>query len=277
MDVTRLEAVLRAQGDWPEYAAFFGFLLLFGLMEARLARDPRPPARLRRWTTNGALTVLNVAVLASLPLGGVLLADWAEWRGVGLLNAMEIAPAAAIVLGLLLRSLISYGTHVAMHKVPLFWRVHRVHHTDTRIDVSSTVRFHPLEFAISVPINLALIVLFGIPPVALMLYEILDAGMAVFTHANVRLPDRLDRALRWAIVTPDMHRIHHSAWQPETDSNYGATLSIWDRLFGTHRARPHRPFAELPLGLAEASERDAASLPRQMALPFVSPRSAMPA
>jgi sterol desaturase/sphingolipid hydroxylase (fatty acid hydroxylase superfamily) len=277
MDLNRLESVLRAQGDWPEYAAFFGLLALFGLLELRLARDPRAPARARRWTTNGALTVLNILVLASLPLGGVLLADWAQWHGVGLLNALDVAPLAALVIGFLLRSLISYGTHVAMHKVPWFWRVHRVHHTDTRIDVSSTVRFHPAEFLISVPINLTLIALLGIPPVALLLYEILDAGMAVFTHANVRLPKWLDRGLRALIVTPDMHRIHHSAWQAETDSNFGATLSIWDRVFGTYRATPHRPFAELPLGLAEVGEGEASSLPRQLVLPFVTPPRERPA
>jgi sterol desaturase/sphingolipid hydroxylase (fatty acid hydroxylase superfamily) len=152
-------------------------------------------------------------------------------------------------VGFLLRSLIAWGTHLAMHKIPILWRVHRVHHTDSVLDVSTTVRFHPLEFLIATPVLLTGILLTGIPPVALMAYEILDAAMAVFTHANVRIPASTDRWLRYVLVTPDMHRIHHSTRRPETDSNYGATLSLWDHLVRTHRAKAPQELASQTLGL----------------------------
>ncbi|MSO89251.1 MAG: sterol desaturase family protein, partial [Rhodospirillaceae bacterium] len=145
-----------------------------------------------------------------------------------------------------------------------------VHHTDVQMDVSTTVRFHPLELVVSMPVLLGMAMLLGIPPLALILYELLDAAMAVFTHANVRLPDRVDRALRLVLVTPAMHRLHHSAHQPETDSNYGAILTWWDRLFGTYRVRPPAELSTIRLGLEEWRDRRTASLWWLLRLPFAS-------
>ena len=169
----------------------------------------------------------------------------------------------------LARSLVSYAVHVAMHKVPWLWRLHRVHHTDTAMDISTAVRFHPLEFVVSVPAVLAATLVFGFPPLAVIIYSLVDAAMAVFSHANLRLPDRMERGVRLLLVTPAMHRIHHSALQPETDSNYGATLSCWDRLFGTHRAKPAGALASSQLGLAECRDRRSDSLPWLLSLPFI--------
>lgn len=141
-----------------------------------------------------------------------------------------------------------------MHKVPLFWRVHRVHHFDTELDVSTTVRFHPFEFALALLLGGPVVLLLGLSPWMLLLYEILDAGVTLVSHANVGLPARLERVLRYLVVTPDLHRVHHSSWQPETDSNFGAVFPVWDLLFGTFRSETRHPQEVMELGLAEVRD-----------------------
>lgn len=273
------EGFLRAQLEPLTYVTFFGALVVLGLIEA--VSGGNGADRRRRWPANAGLTVLNIIVLGAMPVSVVAAADLALAHGWGLLNQPFVPPLAALVAGILLRSLVGYGVHVAMHKVPVLWRVHRVHHTDREMDVSTTVRFHPLEFLIATPVALVAAVLLGIPPVALMLYELIDAAMAVFTHARLHLPERLDRAARLVLVTPAMHRIHHSAWQPETDSNYGAIVTWWDRLFGTYRAAPENP-TTLRLGLAEVDDGRANALWWLLRLPFrgaprtTGPRAAEP-
>jgi len=268
MDATSFESMLRTQFEPLQYAIFFGALVLLGLFEALAAMDRGDVARRRRWPANAGLTMLNIIVLGAMPVSVIAVADLAAARGWGLLNQPVVPPLAALAAGMVLRSLVSYGIHVAMHKLPLLWRIHRIHHTDTRMDVSTTVRFHPFEFVVSMPILLAVAVALGIPPLALLVYELFDAAMAVFTHANVRIPGWADRAFRLVLVTPAMHRIHHSAWRPETDSNYGATFSWWDRLFGTYRAIPAPEVAGLRLGLAEVRDRRTTSLWWLIGLPF---------
>jgi sterol desaturase/sphingolipid hydroxylase (fatty acid hydroxylase superfamily) len=260
-----------------QYAVFFGVLVALGVLEAVIPLGRDGGARRRRWPANAWLTFLNIMVMGAMPVGIVAAADFAMARGWGLLNQAVVPTLAGLAAGFVLRSLVAYAIHFAMHKVPLLWRIHRVHHTDLAMDVSTTVRFHPLEFVISMPVLLAMVVVFGLPPFALMVYELLDAAMAVFTHANVRLPERLERALQLVLVTPAMHRIHHSAWQPETDSNYGATVSWWDRLFGTYRVRPLREAADLRLGLEELRNRRADSLAWLLWMPFTDSAGAAPA
>ncbi len=261
MSLDAVEAFLRRNDEPLQYAAFFGALALLAALEWRARRGRE---RFRRWPANWALTALNIVLLGALPLSGLAVADLARERGWGLLNHPAVPLGAALALGFLARSLVSYGIHVAMHKVPPLWRVHRVHHSDTALDVSTTVRFHPLEFAIQVPLVSGALLALGIHPAVVIAYEIFDAAMNVFTHADVRLPRPLDRALRLVFVTPEMHRVHHSAAPAETDSNYGATLSIWDRLFGTHRAG-----APAAIGLAEVAERPARDPLWLLALPFI--------
>lgn len=272
MDMNGLAELVRASFEPLQYAAFFGALLLLGGLEAMLplagADAGAGDGRARRWPANGALTVLNILVLGALPVSVLAAADFAAARGWGLLNQDVVPPLAALPLGFVLRSLVGYFIHVAMHKVPLLWRVHKVHHTDTALDVSTTVRFHPLEFLISLPILLAATAALGLPPLAVILFELVDAATAVFTHANLRLGERTDRALRLVLVTPAMHRIHHSSLQPETDSNYGALFSSWDRLFGTYRPQARGGLAAMQLGLEDARGRQAHALGWLLALPF---------
>ena len=264
-----LETLVRQHFEPLQYAAFFGALAACLLAEALTA--PAADRRRRaRWPANWALTAVNVMLTGALPLSVIAAGDFALVRGWGLLNQPWVPPLAALATGFLLRSAASYAIHVAMHKLPVLWRIHRVHHTDRAMDVSTTVRFHPLEFAISLPLLVALALMLGIPPLALLLYELFDAVMAVFTHADIRLPARVERALRLVLVTPAMHRIHHSAWQPETDSNYGATFSIWDRLCGTFRTRPYREVAALRLGLDEWQDARTNSFAWLLRLPFSS-------
>ncbi|MBV1904127.1 MAG: sterol desaturase family protein [Marinosulfonomonas sp.] len=262
------DAFLRVQIDPITYVVFFGLLLFFGLMETWAERSPEPARRAGRWPANVGLTILNIVILGALPVSGVVFADGVREAGMGLFNWVQANPVAALIGGFLVRSFTSWATHLAMHKIPFLWRFHRVHHSDTFLDISTTVRFHPIEFLINLPITLATIAIFGISPVTLMLYELFDAGMNVFTHANIRMPAWLDRTLRTMIVTPDMHRVHHSSYHPETDSNYGATLSIWDHVFRTHTFKEADDLEEMEIGLRELQDKRANSLIWLLALPF---------
>ncbi len=166
-----------------------------------------------------------------------------------------VPASLGLLATLLLRGFISWGTHLLNHKVPVLWRFHRVHHLDTELDVSSTVRFHPIEFVLSLIMGLPLVVVFGLTPWALVLYEVLDAAVTLFSHSNLRVPASIDRVLKYIIVTPDLHRIHHSSWQPETDSNYSAVFPVWDLLMGTFRGSPREAHATMILGLDEVRDR----------------------
>lgn len=264
----QLDTFLRAEIEPLQYAVFFGGLVILGALETKFERSLGRPERAGRWPANWTLTVLNILILGALPVTGVLVADVVREAGYGLFNWLPVNPIIALVAGFLIRSLVSWAVHLAMHKVPLLWQVHRVHHSDTFLDISTTVRFHPLEYVVNLTAVLIAVLMFGISPVTLMLYELFDAGMAVFTHANIRMPRVLERSLRLVLVTPDMHRIHHSSFQPETDSNYGATLSLWDRMFGTYRDKEPESLARMQIGLGELQDRRSKSLWWLLTLPF---------
>ncbi len=266
--MTEFDLTLRVWNEPLTYGLFFGGLVLFGALEAVFALREEGALRRRRWPVNFALTALNILVLGALPVTALVAADWAEAGGHGWLNQREHSFAVLLLVGVLARSLASWGIHWAMHNVPVLWRVHRVHHTDTHLDISTTVRFHPIEFLIAAPVVVAVVVGFGLPPEVVILYELFDTAMAVFTHANVKLPKGIERALRAVLVTPNLHRIHHSTRVPETNSNYGATLSIWDRVFGTYRAKDEAALAAQPLGLAETPDARATSFLYLVTLPF---------
>jgi len=266
--MTAFEIGLRANMELLTYAIFFGALLLLAVLEMVIALRAEGALRMKRWPANFGLTLINIIVMGALPLGALAAADLARAMPFGLFNLVELPFIAALALTFLVRSLASWGVHYAMHNIPLLWRIHRVHHTDTHLDVSTTVRFHPLEFIVSAPVVVATVMMFGLPPAAVMLFELFDAGIAVFSHANIKLPGRLERLLASLIITPNMHRIHHSTLEPETNSNYGATLVVWDRLFGTYRSKSIKALAEQPLGLEEVGPKRASSLWYSLGLPF---------
>ena len=214
----------------------------------------RQPSREERWKTNLALTVLNIVVLSAIPVTFFGTAVWAFGKGIGILNYW-ILPLWLTAAGTLLgRGFISFFTHFLMHKVPILWRLHEIHHLDTEMDVTTTVRFHPLEFVTNVIIGAPIVIVLGFAPWVLLFYEILDAGVTLFSHANITLPGWIDRWLRYIIVTPDLHRIHHSSWQPETDSNYSAVFPIWDVIFGTFRTDTRDPQRSMELGLEKVRD-----------------------
>lgn len=220
-----------------QYLIFFGCLLVLGFLEHLRPAHSSPAPRVKRWPVNYAITFLNVVVMGILPISLISASQFAHSKSFGLFNVFEFSLPILVVGVLAARGFISWLNHFLMHKVSLFWRIHQVHHLDTQLDTSTTVRFHPLEFVANLAVSLPLVLLFGGPTWIYLVYELLDAGINVFSHSNIRLPERLNSGLSWFIVTPNVHQIHHSSFQPETDSNYGAVFTIWDRLFGTFRTK----------------------------------------
>ena len=203
-----------------------------------------------RWTNNLGILVVDVlAVRVLIPTAAVGAALFAAGRGWGLFHLAGLPLALAAVLGFLILDLVIYGQHVVFHKVPVLWRLHRMHHADLDIDVTTGVRFHPFEILISLSIKIATVIAFGIPAVAVLVFEVVLNATAMFNHANVSMPAALDRVLRRLVVTPDMHRVHHSILRSETDSNFGFNLPWWDRLFGTYRAAPQAGHQGMTIGL----------------------------
>lgn len=255
-------------------AASLGVLLLMAAWERLAPR--RPPGAGRRWARHLALAALGaLAVRLLLPLGTVALAALVQARGGGLLPRLALPAPLAFGLTLLAFDLALYAQHVASHRWAWFWRLHRLHHSDTAFDASTALRFHPLEIVVSMLWKLALIAALGPAPLAVLAYEVLLNALALFNHGNVRLPAALDRALRRVVVTPDMHRVHHSPYRDETDSNYGNALALWDRLFGTYRAQPRDGHPGMRIGLDAFRDAAAQRLPALLAQPFVAaPRGA---
>jgi sterol desaturase/sphingolipid hydroxylase (fatty acid hydroxylase superfamily) len=229
------------------FALVFAAMALweFAAPRRRLAAGRKP-----RWPGNlGILVVDALAVRILIPTAAVGAALLAAGRGWGLLHVAGLRLSVAALLGFLVLDLVIYGQHVLFHKVPLLWRLHRMHHADLDIDVTTGGRFHPFEILISMAVKIAVVIAFGIPVVAVLLFEVVLNATSMFNHANVSMPTALDRVLRRLVVTPDMHRVHHSILPAETDSNFGFNLPWWDRLFGTYRAAPQAGHDGMTIGL----------------------------
>lgn len=240
------------------------FLALFGLLaaaESLLPRRVRSRPRARRWATNWGIVILDGLTLRLVALAVPLLAVGAaldaEARGWGLFNRLAWPGWAEAILVILALDLLIWAQHLATHKIPLLWRLHRVHHADLDVDVTTAIRFHPVEIALSMGLKIGAVYALGASALAVVLFEILLNGMAMFNHANLALSPRLDAALRRFVVTPDMHRVHHSVHRDEHDTNYGFSLSLWDRIFGTYRAAPREGHAAMQLGLEWRDDRPA--------------------
>ena len=229
---------------------FLGVLIAMLLWEECRPRRPLARPRQERWGTNLGLTLLNT-VLVRVTVGGVAYtaAVFAADQGVGLLHWRPLPGWAAAAMTLLVLDFAIYLQHVLFHAVPVLWRLHRMHHADLDVDATTGLRFHPLEVLLSLGYKAAVVVLLGAVPWAVVAFEVLLNAASVFNHGNVALPERLDRGLRWVIVTPDMHRVHHSTRVVETNSNFGFAVSWWDRLCGTYRAQPMRGQVGMDIGL----------------------------
>ncbi len=237
---------------------FFGILCVLGVVERAWPRHAAPPDRLRRWRVNLGLGVIDVVCVRLLmPWLAVDAAMWVEQRQWGLLHMVPFPPIARGVLAFVALDFVIYAQHRLMHRIPILWRLHRVHHTDVVLDTSTGVRFHPLETLASLGIKMGAIALIGATPAIVIVFEIALNAFSLLTHANIGLPVRVDRAARLLIVTPDMHRIHHSIRREEHDTNFAFHLSCWDRLCRSYTAQPRASQATMPLGLTRF--RDAAA------------------
>lgn len=229
-----------------------------------------------RWPTNFGLGLINLILLPLAPISALWASEWAQHNGIGLLNLLGGSWwLLAAITTIAILSFTSYATHVLFHKTPWLWRVHRVHHFDNVVDVSTGLRNHPVELLPTLLINVSVAIVFGLLPWALITYGTADALFALYTHANIRLPTSLDRTLRLGLVTPRIHAVHHSAHRPETDSNYGGVFTIWDRLFGTYcDLRADCP-EKMQFGLAELQDQRASDLWWQLKSPVCSITKAM--
>lgn len=223
-------------------AAFLGVLTVMAIWELAAPHRRAEVPRLIRWANNLALVAVDTALLRLVfPVLATGAAIWAASQGVGLFNWLDAPLWLALPLAVLALDFAIWGQHVVMHKVPALWRLHRMHHADPAMDVTTALRFHPLEILVSMAIKIVLVMALGAPALAVLVFEVILNATALFTHSNVALPPALERVLRRVIVTPEMHRIHHSERRNETDSNYGFALSIWDHAFGTHVAQAAGP------------------------------------
>lgn len=251
--------------------AFLGLFALFALIEALVPRRTRVQPRKGRWFTNLGLVVvdsLTVQLMAKvLPFIAVGAAVDANAKGWGLLNVTDWPIWVEIVLAILVLDLAIWAQHLITHKIPVLWRFHRVHHADRDFDVTTALRFHPVEIAFSMLLKIGLVYLLGPAALAVILFEIILNGTAMFNHANIRLPLGLDTMVRQILVTPDMHRVHHSIHRSEHDSNYGFALSIWDRIFRTYVAQPKDGHDIMIIGLEWQDDRPA-KIGWSLALPF---------
>ena len=260
-------------GDIGETAIRIGFFLgifaLVALWEFARPRRRLTQPRWLRWHANLGVAALNAALVWLLvPLAPVALAVIAAERGWGALNLVDWPFWLEVALAVVVLDFAVYLQHALFHAVPALWRLHRMHHADLDFDVTTGSRFHPVEILLSLAIKLAAVALLGPPALAVLMFEILLNGTSMFNHGNLRLPARLDRMLRWIVVTPDMHRVHHSDIPAETNSNFGFNLSWWDRLFGTYRAQPRLGHERMTIGLGDFRERGDLHLHRMLFQPL---------
>ncbi|MCB1435860.1 MAG: sterol desaturase family protein [Rhodobiaceae bacterium] len=249
--------------------AFCLVLAVMALWEALAARRPQAISRRARWPGNlGIVAIDTLALRLVFPLAAAGAALAAEQGGWGLFNAIAMPRWMAFAASVALLDLTIYLQHVLFHAVPALWRLHRMHHADLEFDVTTGLRFHPVEILLSMVIKLAVVTALGAPAVAVLVFEVLLNATAMFNHGNVRLPVRLDGWLRLLVVTPDMHRVHHSALVRETNSNFGFNLPWWDRLFGTYRAQPLAGHAGMTIGLEQFRDARELRLDRMLLQPL---------
>lgn len=249
---------------------FFSILIVMALWEIAAPRRALTVSKAVRWVNNLGLVFFNSFLLRVIfPAAAVGMAAFTSTNGWGIFNYYEVPFWVAVVASVVILDFIIYLQHVMVHAIPALWRLHRMHHADLDFDVTTGARFHPLEIILSMLIKFATIVVIGPPVIAVVIFEVVLNATAMFNHGNVRLPSGLDRVLRWIVVTPDMHRVHHSVEDDEANSNFGFSLPWWDRLFGTYRDQPRGGHDGMTIGIRKYREaRQVAWLPGMMMLPF---------
>jgi sterol desaturase/sphingolipid hydroxylase (fatty acid hydroxylase superfamily) len=254
-------------------AVFTSVFVAMALIELLWPKRRLIVSKKKRWLTNigisaaGTLLLRLMAMLA-VPVAAIAAAFYAQAHQIGLLNQVACPQWVKVVIALLALDLAIWVQHLASHKIPIFWRLHQVHHADRDIDVTTAVRFHPVEIGLSMVWKIAVVVPLGASPLAVFLFEVILNACAMFNHANIALPVWLDRVLRLIVVTPDMHRVHHSVLHREHDSNYGFNLSVWDRLFRTYTAQPKAGHQGMTIGLTPYQSEAPTRFGWSLMLPF---------
>ncbi len=253
--------------------AFLGVFAAMALWEMARPRRGLVASKPRRWTTNWAITALDTLVVRLLFPAAAVGAAWdAAANGWGLFHHLDTPLWLEALATVVLFDLLIYAQHVASHKIPVLWRIHRVHHSDRDVDVTTAIRFHPVEIALSMLLKIGAVYALGAPAIGVVAFEVLLNGCAMFNHANIRIPRSVDRLLRLVLVTPDMHRIHHSVRPKETDANYGFNLPWWDRLFGTYIDQPAGGHLEMGIGLRQTQDDRPTRLGWSLMYPFLRDR-----
>jgi len=250
---------------------FFGIFAVMAVWEILAPKRALTVSKVLRWANNLGLVFFNSFILRLVfPAAAVGMAVFAGEQGWGLLNYYSVPATTAIMVSVITMDFIIYLQHVMVHAVPVLWRLHRVHHADLDYDVTTGARFHTVEIILSMLIKFATIVVLGPPVVAVIIFEVILNATAMFNHGNVSLPRSLDRVLRWFVVTPDMHRVHHSVEDDEANSNFGFSLPWWDRLFGTYRDQPRAGHEGMTIGIhTYRTTKQVSWLPGMLVLPFV--------
>ncbi|MES9850976.1 MAG: sterol desaturase family protein [Candidatus Thiodiazotropha sp. L084R] len=253
---------------------FFAIFALMAIWEISLPCRQLNFSRSRRWSSNLGIVVLNSLVLRLLfPAAAVGFAAFTSEKGWGLLNEISLPLWLNVVIAVILMDMVIYLQHVMVHAIPALWRLHRVHHADPDYDLTTGARFHPIEILLSMLIKITTIAALGPSVMAVLIFEVVLNSMAMFNHGNVSLPQRFDRILRWLVVTPDMHRVHHSVIPKETNSNFGFNLSIWDRLMGTYIAQPQLGHQQMQIGVGSLQNPNLITkLPGMLKIPFLKDR-----
>ena len=249
---------------------FVSIFALIGIWERLSPRRSLTTSKKVRWIGNLAITFLNpLLVRLVFPVLAVNMAITAQESGWGLFNNYNLPYWPTVIVAVLILDLVIYLQHVMFHAIPILWRLHMVHHADLDYDVTTGLRFHPIEIILSMVIKLSAVVILGPPVTAVLIFEVLLNGLAMFNHGNVHLPLKIDRILRLLVVTPDMHRVHHSVIIRESNSNYGFNLPWWDRLFGTYCDQPAKGHTGMTIGLSQFRDSKKLTLPWLLGLPFI--------
>jgi sterol desaturase/sphingolipid hydroxylase (fatty acid hydroxylase superfamily) len=250
-------------------ACFIGVFALMAIGELLWPKRARPLARTRRWPNNITVVIIDTFLARIvLPAGATGVAFIAERHGWGLFNNVPLPRAISLIASVIILDLAIYAQHWVFHHMPWLWRLHRMHHADLDVDVTTGARFHPIEILLSLGLKAVIVIAIGAPAVSVLIFEVLLNATSMFNHTNVRIPASLEPMLRWLLVTPDMHRVHHSIVMRETNSNFGFNLPWWDRLFGTYRAQPEAGHEQMTLGLQQFRDPKELRIDRLLAQPF---------
>jgi sterol desaturase/sphingolipid hydroxylase (fatty acid hydroxylase superfamily) len=262
--ITQNEQIIRV-------SFFLGIFFIIATLEFIIPRRGLLVSKTKRWFNNIILIFLDTTLIKILfPIVAVGASIFAKEQGVGLFNILNIAPIYSILFSIILLDLIIYWQHSLFHKVDFLWKFHKVHHSDMDYDVTTALRFHPIEIIISMCIKISFVIILGVPLVAVILFEILLNTLAMFNHSNIHIPKPLDSLLRYLLVTPDMHRIHHSIYNHELNNNFGFNISVWDRVFGSYLAEPKEDYKTMKIGLDNLQdEKKTVSIFAILKLPFL--------